>query len=238
MKTHIQLANSANHSLVIACGAPERAAWFASKLEGSEALAKNREYHSYLGRHRGKPILVISHGVGAAGAGICFQELIDAGAKAIVRIGTAGGFYSGAKIGDIVVPSAAVRNDGLSSLMIPPQYPAVADLKLAGTLVESIGRSGQVESGIILTTDLFYAGKLASDSALYKEAGVKGVEMECSALFVIAQLRGIRAAAALVLDGSPLDPHADSYDPRPERLAQSMERCFAGAVDSLFAVGE
>lgn len=234
MKTHIKLEKKSAHRNAIVCGSPERAAWFASKLEKAQPVAKNREYHSYLGTHKGKEILILSHGVGAAGAAICFQELIDAGAENIIRLGTAGGLYKGAGPGDIVIPTAAVRKDGVSALMMPPEYPAVPDMRLTSGLIGHFAANQvSAKSGIILTSDLFYPGKLPSDLEFFSGAGVIAVEMECSALFVICQLRSVRAGAALVLDGNPLGNAPDDYDPNPERLATSMEKCFVAAVETL-----
>src|SRR5262249_28428532 len=119
---------------VLVCGSPERAALVASRLTGSRAVAKNREYHSYAGEYKSTPILVTSHGVGSAGSAICFQELIDAGARYLIRVGTAGGLTDDYKIGDIVIPLGAVRRDGVSNQMIPSEYPAIPDWPLTQAL--------------------------------------------------------------------------------------------------------
>jgi len=234
MKTHIQLPNDIRHTHAIVCGSPTRAEYFASKLESSQPLAKNREYHSYLGRYRGKDVVIVSHGVGSAGAAICFQELIDAGAKKIIRIGTVGSFVQGMPIGGIIVPTAAIRKDGVSGLMIPLEYPAISDLKMTSALIKQLESSGnQYSSGVVLTSDLFYPGKLDPQFQFFSDAGAVGVEMECSALFIISQLRGVRSASLLVSDGNPLDDSTDNYDPSPERLKASLDSCFEAALEVL-----
>ncbi len=238
MKTHLQIPFSEKNRNVVVCGSPERAAWFASQLDEASPIAKNREYHSFLGKFLGKDILITSHGVGSAGAAICFQELIDAGAKTIIRVGTAGGLGGKTGIGDIVVPTAAVRKDGVSCLMVPTEYPAVPSLGVTQDLISQLELSSKVSSGIILSTDLFYPGKLPTSLEFYQSAGVIAVEMECATLFVTASLRGVKSAACLVLDGTPLQKHGDSYDPTPERLAASMAKCFEGALRALTGEGK
>jgi uridine phosphorylase len=114
MHAHIHLSQDPRHARVLTCGAPERAARIAEFLQDAKPLAKNREYHSYLGKYEGQDILVISHGVGSAGAGICFQEVINAGAKAIVRLGTAGGLQDFTQIGDLVVATTWSSRSGCS----------------------------------------------------------------------------------------------------------------------------
>lgn len=235
-KPHIHLEPSPRYARVITCGSPERAARFAEKLSNPQPVAKNREYHSYLGQHQGKDILIISHGVGAAGAAICFQELIDVGAQAIVRIGTAGALADELGIADVVVATSAVRKDGLSHQMVPAPFPAVADFELCGGLIQSLRAKGWTgKAGTVLTSDLFYPGLLDGELELYKNARALAVEMEISALYVVSQLRGVRAAAAIVLDGNPLKWKEGHYDPRPERLAASMDLCLQGALDALAA---
>lgn len=241
VKPHIKLEPSESYVRVLVCGAPERAEFIAGFLEGSRAIAKNREYHSYLGHLGGQEILVTSHGVGSAGAAICFQELIDVGAKAIIRVGTAGGLYDATRIGDVVVPTGAVRKDGVSSLMVPVAFPAVPDFDLAGSLYgsfASVGSSGAQAGfaprrGIVLTSDLFYPGLVDDELAFYKKANVIAVEMECSTLFVIGQLRQVKTAAALILDGNPLKWQEGVYDPDPTRLKASVEAAAKAALQTL-----
>lgn len=211
----------------------------ADQLQEQKCLAKNREYHSYLGKYKGRDILITSHGIGSPGAAICFQELIDAGAKFIIRVGTAGGFYEGAKIGDLVIPTASIRKEGTSAAMIPLAYPAVADLDLTLALTQSLtGKNVTAKRGLVMTSDLFYPGKLPNDFALYRDAGALAVEMECSTLFIVSQLRNIRSAAVVIIDGMPLSPSTDSYDPRPERLAGSMAIGFQAALEVLVQARE
>jgi uridine phosphorylase len=234
MKPHIRLSPNPEFARVLVCGSPERAAAIASFLDGAEPLAKNREYHSFLGAWQGQKILITSHGVGSAGAAICFQELIDVGAKAIVRVGTAGGLYAGTRISDIVVPSAAIRRDGVSSAMVPPEYPAVPDLDLTSELSQNFAKAGaSIRRGVILTSDLYYPGLLANELEFYQKANAFAVEMECSTLFVIGQLRSIKTAAALVLDGNPLRWNEGEFDNDPKRLQNSIEICAKAALSTL-----
>ena len=234
---HIQLEKNEQYQRVVACGSPERAEKMSALLENARPVARNREYHSYLGRHKGKDIMIMSHGVGASGAAICFQELIDVGAKAIIRVGTAGGLYDETQIGDIVVATSAVRKDGVSLQMLPPEFPAIGDLDIARSLVDGLRAKGWTgKAGTVVTSDLFYPGLLDTQLEMYSRAGAVAVEMEISALYIIAQLRRIKAGALLVLDGNPLKWSQGLYDPRPERLATSMEICFKTAFDTLAAV--
>lgn len=234
MTPHLHLEKNESHASVIVCGSPERAAVFASQLIGSKCIAQNREYHSYLGRYQDHEILVTSHGVGAAGAAICFHELIDAGARVIIRVGTAGGLTDESAVGDIVVATSAVRNDGVSRLMIPESFPAVADFEVSGRLIQNMKAQGwRGHCGTVVSTDLFYPGLLENQLPLYKAANAVAVEMECSALFIIGQLRRVKTGALLVLDGNPLKWNQGEYNPRSEMVRESLLRCFQAAVQAV-----
>ena len=76
-------------SLVV--GDPARAEKAAARLDGARELARTREYVTFVGQHQGTRVAVVSHGVGSAGAAVCFEELYRAGAELVIRAGTAGG---------------------------------------------------------------------------------------------------------------------------------------------------
>lgn len=68
-------------------------------------VANNREYYTISGTYKGVPVTVSSHGVGGGGASMQFHELIDAGAKVIIRAGTCGSFQPHLREGSLIVVS-------------------------------------------------------------------------------------------------------------------------------------
>lgn len=234
MNAHTLLSADPRFARAIVCGSPERAKWISEFLEGSAPVARNREYHSYCGRFDGADVLALSHGVGAAGAAIAFHELLGAGARAIVRVRTAGGLQDDSAIGDIVVPWAAIRQDGVTPKMVPEGFPAVAAPELAASLAAELAKKNALcRTGLVATSDLFYPGPLGHDLAPLRDCGALAAEMECSALFVAASLKRAKAAAVLVLDGNPLKWSEGQYDPDPQRLRASMEQAIRAALAAL-----
>lgn len=110
------------HAIVV--GDPARAAAVAALLDGAEEVSYHREYRVFSGSWKGLPVAVASHGVGAPGAILLFQELADAGVRTFVRFGTAGAMKPGIGDGDLVIAEAAVRDDGVTQQLLPPEYPA------------------------------------------------------------------------------------------------------------------
>ena len=223
---------------VLVVGDPARAERAAAGLDGARRLARSREYVTFAGTHRGESIGIVSHGVGSAGAAVCFEELCRSGARRLIRAGTAGGMQPGITTGALVVAPAAARDDGVTARLVPPGFPAVAHIDVVLALREAAGAAGRdVHEGIVLTSDLFYPHPvLGSDLALWQRAGVVAVEMECSALFVTAALHGAAAGALLTVDGNPLeedDADMSGYDPHRPIVGDTVAQMITIALDAL-----
>lgn len=211
---------------VIVCGDPGRAAQIAGLLTEGKVIGKNREYHTYKGRWNGIEVGVVSHGVGAPGAAVCFEELAAGGVQSIIRVGTAGSYQKDITPGSLVISTAAVRRDGLTSQLVPEGFPAVADRHIAEELVKAAEQHGhryEVKAGITLTLDVFYSGVIPFPHDLYQQAGVLAVEMENAALFVIASLRGMRAGAILAIDGYADADLREAYNPHTDAVANAVQ---------------
>lgn len=214
---------------IIVCGDPDRAEAIASHFDAIQLLSRRREYHTYIGHFQDMPVAVCSHGIGAAGAAIAFEEIIRAGGRRLIRTGTCGSLQPGIDSGHLVIATGAVANTGYVEETVPRGYPAVADFELTFALQKEAKRARRVLSvGIVLTRDNFYAGVDPAGSPDYEEmsqANVVAVEMECAALFVIGSLRQVQTAAILAVDGNVLESGGElmeSYQPRQESVAAAV----------------
>lgn len=223
---------------VLTCGDPARAEKIAGKLENAKCLAKNREFWTYLGTHKGIPVTVTSHGVGAGGAAIAFESLWRAGAKAIIRVGTCGGMQKEITAGSIVVATAACREDGVTDKMVPPSYPAIAHDEVIDALMSAANTLGtEVHKGIILTQALFYPGLLESKVKLYAKAGVLAMENEVASLLVVSSLHGVKAGAIITADAPAFElVDVEGYQPDEEELMRMVERQIDIALDAIIQV--
>ena len=223
---------------VITCGDPARAEKISKKLEQVTCLAKNREYHTYIGTWKGVPVTVTSHGVGAGGAVIGFESLCRAGAKVIIRVGTCGGMQKEVTAGSIVIARAACREDGVTEKMLPLSYPAVADVDVIAALEQSARDLNiNAHSGIILTQALFYPGLLESTVRLYMKAGVIAMENEAAGLLVVASLHGVKAGVVLAADAPAFElVGVEGYQPDEKMIAKAVEDEITIALDALIQV--
>jgi uridine phosphorylase len=151
------------------------------------------------GSWKGEPLSVVAPAMGAPYAAMVLEKLIALGARRVLVLGWCGSLSSQVRIGDLILPSAAVPGDGTSPHYCPEPgsispHPALYDL-LAASL-----RSAEVpwHAGSVWSTDAFYreTKKLVQSC---REKGILGIEMELAALFAVGRFRGIAVAGLLVV---------------------------------------
>ena len=226
-----------SHAVVV--GDPARAAEVAGLLEGGREVSHHREYRTFTGSWKGTPVVVASHGVGGPGAMLLFQELVTAGVRTILRLGTAGAIRRGIRDGDLVIADAAVRDDGVTQQLLPPEYPAFATPEAVLALQRAAVAAGApFHRGVVWTRAAFQPGFLPLPGDAYAAAGVAAIEMELSALLVLAASQGLVAGGALVVDGANADDLVDvestgGYDPHRQVVADGVARGSRVTLDAL-----
>ncbi len=222
---------------MLVVGDPARAERAAHSLDNVEQVGDNREYSTFTGDADGTRITVASHGVGSAGAGVCFEELGRGGAKVVIRAGTCGSLSDSISDGELLIATGAVRDEGLTPRLVPLSYPAIAHHEVVGALALATERAGRrAHQGLFLTSDLFYPSEaMGQDFGVWQRSRVIGVEMELATLFVIASLHGIRAGGIAVVDGNPANAAQDmrDYDPYRKVVADGTEMMIRLALEAL-----
>lgn len=222
----------------------------AAGWSGVRALCAVREFRVLAGEWQGRALAAASTGVGAPGTAIVVEELARAGARTFVRIGNSGGLADDLALGDLVITTGAVRDDGTTRSYVAPEYPAVADWRVVGALVAAARAAGvRWRAGVTWSLDAFFArnARLAPDGALasahfggywtpeheaqlraMQAAGVLNCEMETGALLTLAGLFGLRAGAICVVsDRTPWRP-GEPFD-----LDRNMAAAIAVAHDAI-----
>jgi len=168
--------------------------------------------------------------IGAPAAAIAVEELAARGTELFIGVGTAGAIDERLAAGDLVVCSAALRDEGTSYHYAPPGPFAVPDSGLTARLRAAL--PGAVY-GSSWTTDAPYR-ETAEEVAKYRAEGIVTVEMEASCLFTVASAVGVPAAAAFtvsdVLHGETWAPHFGSADVLSGlwTLFEAAEWCLTG----------
>jgi DeoD family purine-nucleoside phosphorylase len=179
---------------VLLPGDPHRALAVAQALtEDTRMFNTRRGLWGYTGRAPdGELVTVQATGMGGPSAAIVISELVDLGAKTLIRIGTCGGLDAGLELGDFIVAREAIAADGASRAMGAGGRVA-ADAAVSDALVRS---TAGAREGAVVSTDLFYDPRADIEDS-WRLDGALAVEMEAATLFAVAARHGV-AAACLV----------------------------------------
>ncbi len=205
---HIACAPGEVARYVLLPGDPERVPKIAKLWDKAKKVAHHREYQTYTGVVGGIPISATSTGIGCPSLAIGVEELAAIGADTFIRVGSSGSIQRDAKVGDVVISSAAVRLEGTSKEYVRVEYPAAANYEVLLALIKAAEKLGhRYHVGITASTDSFYLGQGRPGLKGYTQsfareimpdlqaARVLNFEMETASLLTIASVYGFRAGS-------------------------------------------
>ena len=219
---HIGLERGEVAEYVLLVGDPGRVAKVASRWETVELERSSREITTATGTYRGMRLTCMSTGMGTDNVEIVVAELMEiTDAPALIRIGSSGALQPDIALGDLIVSTGAVRLENTTDFYVHPGFPAVAHRDVVWALEAACRELGYPHHlGLTATASGFYAPQGRAMRTLpvrYPELAdelcrqrVANLEMESSALFVLAHLAGLRsgticAAYAQRTDGTFLE---------------------------------
>ena len=198
---------------VLLSGDPGRVEKMKTRLDEAEAVGKKRGYLVYTGIYRGAPVTLATSGVGAPSAAIAMEELAEAGGSTFIRVGSCASIAEQVAIGDVIIGTAGVRDEGLSHTYAPAIYPAVADPDVVAALRGAAEAEGTAyHLGLVRSTDSFYEGERKVEIIdQWRALRVLAFEMESSALFTVATVRGLGSGSILVPGANLVTGHRSTY---------------------------
>lgn len=205
---------------VLLPGDPGRCESIAQLFDRPRLIARNREFATYTGELDGRPVSVCSTGIGSPSTAIAVEELAAVGARTFIRVGTTGSIQRDVHFGELVVATAAVRDEGTTPGYVPLAYPAVADFELVQAMRDAARALGhRAHAGIVRSHDSLYTDLHASrmprreelEHALqvWHRSRVLCNDMESSAIFVICALRQLRGGSILTVVNEPGETDID-----------------------------
>ncbi len=186
-------------------GSDGRAESIAKRLQNLQVMTHSRRHNFYKGsiivQGQKLDIGVMSSGMGCPSMDIIATELLHLGARRLIRVGTAGSLQpSRLRVGSLVIPTAAVRDEGTSRHYLDPTVPVLASLEFLDAVRRAaipMKLSHALHLGVTHTKDSLYArefgeGPLQMENKRYmghlQAAGVLASEMECAQLFALTQI--------------------------------------------------
>ena len=229
---------------IILVGDPARVDMVASFFDEKTAEVSNREFHTICGIYHGKPIMCVSHGIGADNIDIVVNELdalanIDFATRSVrkdfrqltmVRLGSSGSIQEDIPVGSMVVAEKALGIDGAFHWNHP--YVVDADAELVGRLA-----TPEMHLGVTITANGFYGPqgrelRLHLAESRYKELlhrfeyegrKLTNFEMESAMLQGLAKLMGHKAVTICAIIAGRISNTAETdYHGSMEHLVETV----------------
>lgn len=193
---------------VLLPGDPGRARWIAETYLDSPVLyTEHRGLLGFTGTYRGVRVSVQTTGMGCPSASIVAEELVRLGATHLLRVGTCGAATARLAPADLVIAQAAVPNDGTTRQYLggAPYAPTASFELVEAGVAAARDLNLPHHVGLVMTEDAFYAST-PEHARKWAGYGVLAFEMEASALFLVAAMRGVHAGCLVTVSNDIGDP--------------------------------
>lgn len=143
----------------------------------------------------GDGTLLAVSGMGSASATMAARTLADAGARALMSFGLAGGLDPVLAAGSIVLPGEVICRDGA-------RFPTTAEWR--EELALAVGKQRTVVAGTLLSSGA-PIDTIAAKSAAFRDTGAVAVDMESAGVAQIAAARRLPFIAVRVIVDTAMD---------------------------------
>ncbi|MEY2502824.1 MAG: nucleosidase [Verrucomicrobiota bacterium] len=173
------------------------------------------EWHGVEVRGRDRPmanatangITILNFGMGSASAATVMDLLTAVRPKAVLLLGKCGGLKRKNKLGDLILPIAAIRGEGTSTDYFPPEVPALPAFSLQKAISTTI-RNHDLDywTGTVYTTNRRVWEHDEAFKKYLTRIRCMGIDMETATLFITGFHNEIPTGALLLVSDQPMVP--------------------------------
>ena len=180
-------------------------------------------------------ITIINFGMGSPGAATIMDLLIAINPKAVLFLGKCGGLKRRNKIGDLILPIAALRGEGTSNDYFPPEVPALPAFALQKAISTTIREHNtDYWTGTVYTTNR----RVWEHDEVFKEYLTKvrayAIDMETATIFMVGFHNKIPTGALLLVSDSPMIPEGIKTEESDKKVtSEYVEKHIKIGMDSL-----
>jgi AMP nucleosidase len=151
-------------------------------------------------------ITIMNFGMGSAMAATVMDLLSAVEPEAVLFLGKCGGLKK-TKVGDFILPIAAIRGEGASNDYLPPEIPALPSFRLQMAVSTTIVQQGfDYWTGTVYTTNRRVWEHDAKFKEYLTETRVLGIDMETATIFIVGFANHIPKGALLLVSDNPMTP--------------------------------
>jgi AMP nucleosidase len=151
-------------------------------------------------------ITIMNFGMGSAMAATAMDLLSAVAPQAVLFLGKCGGLKK-TKVGDFILPIAAIRGEGTSNDYLPPEIPALPSFRLQKAVSAMIVKQGlDYWTGTTYTTNRRVWEHDQKFKEYLTQTRVLGIDMETATIFVVGFVNNIPKGALLLVSDNPMAP--------------------------------
>jgi AMP nucleosidase len=180
-------------------------------------------------------ITIINFGMGSPGAATVMDLLTAIEPEAVLFLGKCGGLKKRNKLGDLILPIAAIRGEGTSNDYFPPEVPAMPAFALQKAISTTI-RDYKVDywTGTVYTTNR----RVWEHDDEFKEYLTKvrayAIDMETATIFTVGFYNKIPTGALLLVSDQPMIPDGVKTEESDKKVTSVfVENHLKIGIDSL-----
>jgi AMP nucleosidase len=151
-------------------------------------------------------LTILNFGMGSAMAATVMDLLSAIEPKAVLFLGKCGGLKK-TKVGDFLLPIAAIRGEGASNDYMPPEIPALPSFRLQRAVSAMIVKHGlDYWTGTVYTTNRRVWEHDEKFKQYLRDIRAAGIDMETATIFIVGFVNHIPKGALLLISDSPMTP--------------------------------
>src|SRR6266436_6458469 len=152
-------------------------------------------------------ITILNFGMGSATAATVMDLLSAIKPKAVLLLGKCGGLKRKNKLGDLILPIAAIRGEGASNDYFPPEVPALPAFSLQKAISTTIrNHDRDYWTGTVYTTNRRVWEHDVKFKKYLKLTRCMGIDMETATIFITGFHNEIPTGALLLVSDQPMVP--------------------------------
>ncbi len=170
--------------------------WNKVPLRGADKPMPNATY---------KGMTIINFGIGSPNAALIMDLLSSIQPKAVLFLGKCGGLKKKNKLGDLILPIAAVRGEGTSNDYFPEEVPALPAFSLQKAVSTTI-RNHNMDywTGTVFTTNRRVWEHDKEFKKYLQSTRTMAIDMETATIFVAGFANKIPTGALLLVSDQPM----------------------------------
>jgi AMP nucleosidase len=180
-----------------------------AEFTGAEIIGKDKPMPSATANG----ITIINFSMGSPNAAIIMDLLLAINPKACLFLGKCGGLKKKNKVGDLILPIAAIRGEGTSNDYFPPEVPALPAFSLQKAVSTTIrNHNKDYWTGTVYTTNRRVWEHDTDFKKHLQKVRAMAIDMETATIFSVGFYNKIPTGALLLVSDQPMIPEGVKTD--------------------------